>query len=58
MRISTWRKSSHSGLNEACLEVADDVPGVVPVRDSKRTDGPTLSIPRDAWHAFTRLARR
>ncbi|GAB3109028.1 hypothetical protein GCM10027160_07760 [Streptomyces calidiresistens] len=55
----TWRKSSYSGVdNSDCLEVADGVPGVVPVRDSKHTDGPVLVIPRDAWRAFTHLTRR
>jgi hypothetical protein len=35
-----------------CLEVADGVPGVVPVRDSKVPDGPVLLIGADAWLAF------
>ncbi|GAA4686463.1 hypothetical protein GCM10023347_47320 [Streptomyces chumphonensis] len=49
----TWRKSTHS--NEAggsCLEVADGVAGVVPVRDSKRCAGPVLVFPAASWHAF------
>ncbi|MCE7080854.1 DUF397 domain-containing protein [Streptomyces sp. ST2-7A] len=55
----TWRKSTYSGVdNGQCLEVADGVPGVVPVRDSKRPDGPTLTIHHDAWRAFTHLTRR
>ncbi|WP_431780974.1 DUF397 domain-containing protein [Streptomyces chumphonensis] len=48
-----WRKSTYS--NEAggsCLEVADGVAGVVPVRDSKRCEGPVLVFPAAAWGAF------
>ncbi|MFP8941233.1 DUF397 domain-containing protein [Streptomyces fenghuangensis] len=44
--------SSHSGGNNECVEVADDVPGAVPVRDSKRPTGPILGISPDAWGAF------
>ncbi|MFH8810564.1 DUF397 domain-containing protein [Streptomyces hygroscopicus] len=48
-----WRKSSYS--NQAggdCVEVADGIPGVVPVRDSKRPDGPALVFPTASWTAF------
>ncbi|MFI1679296.1 DUF397 domain-containing protein [Streptomyces sp. NPDC020607] len=48
-----WRKSSYSnGSGGLCLEVADDVPGLVPVRDSKLTSGPTLVFPATAWAPF------
>lgn len=49
-----WRKSSYSGGDggEDCLEVADGVPGVVPVRDSKVVGGPFLLVGADAWLAF------
>ena len=48
-----WRKSSYSdGDGGNCVEVLDDVPGVVPVRDSKLTDGPVLIVPAAAWSAF------
>jgi len=49
-----WRKSSYSGGEEqnACLEVADGVPGVVPVRDSKLAAGPVLMIGPVAWTHF------
>ncbi|MEU2304917.1 DUF397 domain-containing protein [Streptomyces misionensis] len=49
-----WRKSSYSGGEEqnACLEVADGVPGVVPVRDSKLAAGPVLMIGPVAWARF------
>jgi hypothetical protein len=53
-----WRKSSYSGgSNGNCLEVRDDAPGTVPVRDSKNPTGPALSIPAGAWAAFVRRVR-
>ncbi|MDT0318631.1 DUF397 domain-containing protein [Streptomyces millisiae] len=49
----TWRKSSYSdgGANN-CVEVADGLPSVVPVRDSKAVAGPALVVPAGAWAAF------
>jgi hypothetical protein len=48
-----WRKSSYSdGGGGDCVEVGGVVPGVVPVRDSKRPSGATLLIPTDAWASF------
>lgn len=50
-----WRKSSYSGAEGGdCVEVADGVPGLVPVRDSKDPQGPALLFPTDAWSAFLR----
>ncbi|MFR9674428.1 DUF397 domain-containing protein [Streptomyces sp. TR06-5] len=34
------------------MEVADGLPGVVPVRDSKRPRGPVLVLPAASWSAF------
>ncbi|MFC8367088.1 DUF397 domain-containing protein [Streptomyces sp. NPDC057239] len=49
----TWRKSSYSdGGQNNCVEVADGLTAVVPVRDSKATDGPVLRFPATAWTAF------
>jgi hypothetical protein len=49
-----WRKSSYSGGNGGdCVEVADNVPGVVAVRDSKDPGGPVLAFTPDEWRAFT-----
>ncbi|MFJ3026785.1 DUF397 domain-containing protein [Streptomyces tendae] len=50
-----WRKSTYSnGDGGNCLEVADGVPGVIPVRDSKVTDGPVVVIGSAAWTEFVR----
>ncbi|RQX05388.1 DUF397 domain-containing protein [Micromonospora inaquosa] len=48
-----WRKSTRSnGSGGACVEVADNLPGLVAVRDSKDPGGPALVFPPDAWRAF------
>ncbi|MFE7534000.1 DUF397 domain-containing protein [Streptomyces rhizosphaericola] len=49
----TWRKSSYSNSDGGqCVEVSDDFPGVIPVRDSKRPEGPALVFGAPAWTAF------
>lgn len=53
-----WRTSTRSGdTGGACVEVADNLPGVVLVRDSKDRSGPTLTFRPDAWRAFVAAAR-
>ncbi|MFI5754623.1 DUF397 domain-containing protein [Streptomyces sp. NPDC051569] len=47
-----WRKSTYSGGNNECLEVADGFPGLVPIRDSKVAAAPCLVFDEDAWTAF------
>ncbi|MDN5385344.1 MULTISPECIES: DUF397 domain-containing protein [Streptomyces] len=48
-----WRRSSYSNQEGGnCVEVADGLPGVVPVRDSKAPDGPVLVFPAGSWSAF------
>ncbi|MFE6766462.1 DUF397 domain-containing protein [Streptomyces sp. NPDC057689] len=48
-----WRRSSYSNANGGdCLEVADGHPGLVPVRDSTRPDGPALLLNAAAWAPF------
>ncbi|MDX6335915.1 MAG: hypothetical protein QOG05_3255 [Streptosporangiaceae bacterium] len=49
-----WRKSSYSGSNGGgCVDVADNLPGFVAVRDSKNPDGPGLLFSRADWLVFT-----
>ncbi|MFJ3442630.1 DUF397 domain-containing protein [Streptomyces sp. NPDC086081] len=37
--------------------MALDIPGTVPVRDSKNPDGPVLVVTRSAWSAFLSAVR-
>ncbi|PWU47540.1 DUF397 domain-containing protein [Micromonospora sp. S4605] len=55
-----WRKSTRSsGQGGNCVEVADNLPGVVAVRDSKDPGGPALTFDPAAWRAFIAgVARR
>ncbi|KES05599.1 hypothetical protein BU52_18935 [Streptomyces toyocaensis] len=56
LNSARWRKSTHSGGDggEACLEVADGLPGLVPVRDSKLSGGPVIVVGSAAWTEFVR----
>ncbi|MBD0676200.1 DUF397 domain-containing protein [Streptomyces sp. CBMA156] len=56
-RITTWRKSTYSGSGGTCIEVADGIPGLMPVRDSKDPSGPALAFPAPAWQAFITAVR-
>ncbi|MCX5387880.1 DUF397 domain-containing protein [Streptomyces sp. NBC_00083] len=54
LEVGRWRKSTHSDSSGGdCLEVRDDLPDIVPVRDSKAAPhGPTLVFRAAAWTAF------
>ena len=55
LTTARWRKSSHSNADGGeCVEVADNVPGHIPVRDSKEPQGPVLLFTAEAWTAFVR----
>jgi hypothetical protein len=53
LSLAVWRKSSRSGGNGACVEVAAHA-GVIGVRDSKNPGGAVLAFSSDEWHAFVR----
>ncbi|CAK7288163.1 DUF397 domain-containing protein [Streptomyces misionensis] len=49
----TWRKSSYSNQDGGnCVEVSDNLPSLVPVRDSKDTTRTPLLFTAPAWAAF------
>jgi hypothetical protein len=48
---AVWHKSTYSGGNGSCVEVAD-LGSVVAVRDSKNKSGPALVFAPDQWRAF------
>ncbi|MGR3870308.1 DUF397 domain-containing protein [Streptomyces graminifolii] len=53
LSTAVWRKSSYSNATGGdCVEVRDDLLGVVPVRDSKVPHGPALLIAAAAWAPF------
>ncbi|MEN3613351.1 DUF397 domain-containing protein [Plantactinospora sp. ZYX-F-223] len=55
---AAWRKSTRSnGHSGNCVEVADNLPGVVGVRDSKDPAGPALLFSASAWRSFVGQVR-
>ncbi|MDX3377566.1 DUF397 domain-containing protein [Streptomyces sp. ME02-6991-2A] len=53
MRVFRFAKSSYSTKEHDCVEVARNIPTTVAVRDSKRPDGPVVTLAPAAWTAFT-----
>ncbi|MGV9215429.1 DUF397 domain-containing protein [Micromonospora sp. RB23] len=54
---AVWRTSTRSG-NSECVEVADNLPGFVGVRDSKDPSGTVLVFAPAAWRVFVAATRR
>ena len=54
LSYAVWHKSSYSGQDGNCVEVAHNLPGFVAVRDSKESNGAKLVVSREAWRAFIR----
>ncbi|MEU9002229.1 DUF397 domain-containing protein [Streptomyces sp. NPDC048551] len=53
LSAARWRTSSYTNSEGGtCVEVADGVAGVVPVRDSKVAGGPVLVLSAAAWGPF------
>ncbi|MGW1376584.1 DUF397 domain-containing protein [Streptomyces sp. NPDC002446] len=52
-----WRSSSYSNAGGECIEVSDDIPGLVPIRDSKNPEGGVLILPAAAWGSFIAAIR-
>jgi hypothetical protein len=53
---AAWRTSSYTNNGGACVEVADNLPDLIAVRDSKDRSGPVLLLTASQWREFmTRL---
>jgi hypothetical protein len=55
--VPNWHKSTRSDTAQ-CVEVADNFPGLVLVRDSKDPHGPVLTFSPQQWRGFVALTRR
>lgn len=53
---ATWRKSSRSNAEQACVEVAQ-VPEVIGIRDSKNPDGPHLVVNRSTFRSLVQQVK-
>ncbi|MGV9248532.1 DUF397 domain-containing protein [Streptomyces sp. NPDC003710] len=59
LSTATWHKSSYSNPDGgACVEVAQNLPSVVPVRDSKDPARGTLLFEAAAWSRFIDEVKR
>lgn len=52
-----WRKSSFSGTESNCVELAWDGPAPL-VRDTKGAPDEVLRLPDEAWRTFLSLTTR
>ncbi len=51
---AAWRKSTRSGQDGNCVEIATNLSGIVAIRDSKNPHGPALTFTHSDWAAFIR----
>ena len=49
---AVWRTSRFSNNGGACVEVADNLSGIVAIRDSKNSNGPVLLLTPAQWREF------
>lgn len=49
---AVWRRSSRSTAHSDSVEIADNLPGIVAVRDSRDPEGPALIFDLREWEAF------
>jgi hypothetical protein len=52
LQRAVWRKSTYSGGDGDCVEVATNLPSIVAVRDSKDRNGPALIFTPEDWKNF------
>ncbi|MEV0229456.1 DUF397 domain-containing protein [Nonomuraea sp. NPDC050786] len=57
LKNAAWRKSSFSGDNGNCLEVAQLPGGRVAIRDTERPDMHPFVVSGSVWAAFTSGAK-
>ncbi|MEE1827655.1 DUF397 domain-containing protein [Streptomyces sp. BE20] len=57
LTTARWCKSTYSDNGGTCVEIASELPGIVPVRDSKDPHGPALLFPAAAFAAFVAAVR-
>ncbi|UFQ15831.1 MULTISPECIES: DUF397 domain-containing protein [Streptomyces] len=51
-----WHTSSYT-KSDTCVEVADNLPKKVLVRDSKRRQGAFLDVPDSSWADFVEFSK-
>jgi Domain of unknown function (DUF397) len=56
MNNLAWRKSTYSGGEGNCLEVANE--SAIFVRDTKDRQGPMLRFTPDAWRRFAKQVKK
>jgi hypothetical protein len=54
--MGVWRKSSYSGDQTNCVEIA--LGSVVGVRDTKDRAGGVLTVPAGSWSVFLRQVQK